>query len=156
MKGLWKENIGGWNHKDSKRKSQRRKNSIKDNGRQIIRIFDGYRRVQKTNPSIFRYENEETLTYTSKSIITGLMRVFVNEFNRSNKHIFMYNKPVSWRADLHKLYNDGRRRKIGQNMVNSSDRNYLHLWIVNGMKTGNWDNEIKTHAYSKSINWWVH
>jgi hypothetical protein len=33
MKGTWKENLGGWNHKDSKRKKQTRKHLLRDNGR---------------------------------------------------------------------------------------------------------------------------
>lgn len=33
MKGTWKQELGGWNHKDSRRKKQTRKNFLRDNGR---------------------------------------------------------------------------------------------------------------------------
>lgn len=33
MKGTWKENLGGWNHKDTRRKRQNRNHTLNDNGR---------------------------------------------------------------------------------------------------------------------------
>ena len=38
MNGLWKENLGGWNHKDSKRKKQSRNNTLRDKGRALLKI----------------------------------------------------------------------------------------------------------------------
>jgi len=65
MKGLWKENLGGWNHKDSKRKKQNRKHTLKDNGYYIVTSFDGYRNAnKKVNSEIFRYEIETIKTFT--------------------------------------------------------------------------------------------
>jgi len=40
MNGRWKENIGGWNHKDSKRKAQTRKNTLRDKARVLIHSVD--------------------------------------------------------------------------------------------------------------------
>lgn len=37
MKGLWKENLGSWNHKDTKRKKQTRKHTLKDNIKVLIK-----------------------------------------------------------------------------------------------------------------------
>jgi len=41
MQGLWKENVGGWNHKDSRRKKQTRNNTIRDKGRMLLRVYGG-------------------------------------------------------------------------------------------------------------------
>ena len=65
MKGLWKESVSGWNHKDSKRKKQNRKHTLKDNGLYIVKTFDGYRKKnRKTNPEIFRHETKTIKTFT--------------------------------------------------------------------------------------------
>jgi len=39
MKGAWKNDIGGWNHKDTKRKKQNHNHRLKDNGRLIYHKF---------------------------------------------------------------------------------------------------------------------
>lgn len=43
MNGLWKETVGGWNHKDSKRKRQTRKHLLRDKGRALLNTYDSYR-----------------------------------------------------------------------------------------------------------------
>ena len=64
---------------------------------------------------------------------------------------FIYNKPLpSWKVNT--FYNDGKRRKIGQKIANSIDRAKAKAYINNK----DWDAEIKTGAYSKSIAWLVH
>jgi len=62
MKGLWKENISGWNSKNTKRKKQTRKHTLKDNGRIINNLFN--KKSLKTK-KIFRIENkvENIMTY---------------------------------------------------------------------------------------------
>ena len=37
MQGLWKENLGGWNAKDCRRKSQSRNNTLRDKGRVLLK-----------------------------------------------------------------------------------------------------------------------
>ena len=37
MQGKWKNNVGGWNHKDSKRKKQTRNHLLKDRGLYLSR-----------------------------------------------------------------------------------------------------------------------
>lgn len=64
MKGSWKNNIGGWNHKDSKRKSQKRKHQLKDNGRAIYHIFNGWKRDKNCSDNLFRNEVEMEITFT--------------------------------------------------------------------------------------------
>ncbi len=76
MKGLWKENLGGWNAKDTKRKKQARNHTLKDNGYYVVTAFDGYRDSnKKVNDKVFRHETETELvkkgTYDSdKPIVT--------------------------------------------------------------------------------------
>lgn len=61
MKGLWKENVGGWNQKDSRRKKQVRNHSIRDNGKALIKKYDYNADV--SNPDVFRIETETVLVY---------------------------------------------------------------------------------------------
>jgi hypothetical protein len=85
MKGLWKESVSGWNHKDSKRKKQTRNNTLRDNGCYVIRTFDGYRNTnKKVNPEVFRNETETIRTFTggyseTKPIVTEvkIYRAFI-------------------------------------------------------------------------------
>jgi len=71
MKGLWKENLGGYNHKDTKRKKQTRKHSLKDNGNYIIRTFDGFKKSRDDLPEVFRNESYTVKIITNnKPIIT--------------------------------------------------------------------------------------
>ncbi len=64
---------------------------------------------------------------------------------------FLYNKPLPyWKRST--FYNDGKRRKIGQKIANSIDRSNIRKYITDG----DWNKEIKTGAYSKSIAWLVH
>ena len=39
MQGTWKEKVGGWNHKDTKRKKQTRKHILKDKVKPLIKKF---------------------------------------------------------------------------------------------------------------------
>ena len=58
MNGLWKETVGGWNHKDSKRKRQTRKHLLRDKGRALLNTYDSYRRrgSRREDVDIFRTE----------------------------------------------------------------------------------------------------
>ena len=57
MNGLWKETVGGWNHKDSKRKRQTRKHTLRDKGRALLHTYDSFRRgSKKEDDNIFREE----------------------------------------------------------------------------------------------------
>ena len=54
MKGSWKNSVGGWNLKDSKRKTQTRKNQLSDNGTYLY--YHG--EEANVSPSVYRNENE--------------------------------------------------------------------------------------------------
>lgn len=66
MNGYWKNSIGGWNHKDSKRKKQTRKNYIRDRGKILHKLFirDSKKRERLVNEDIYRVENEVTYIRT--------------------------------------------------------------------------------------------
>lgn len=73
-----------------------------------------------------------------------------SDFNSWYCKEYLYGKLLpDWKR--YTLYNDGRRRKYGQKMAHSKDRMRVKTWINNR----NWDTEISTHCYSKSISWWV-
>ncbi len=40
MNGLWKEELSGWNHKNSRRKKRTRKHYIRDNRSIILKNYD--------------------------------------------------------------------------------------------------------------------
>jgi len=144
MKGLWKENLGGWNAKDTKRKKQSRNHTLKDNGTYIIRTFDGYRdKNRKVNSDIFRYETETVLV---EKAIERKNKVIIKDYDKDGS--FIYNKPLSsWKRMT--FFNDGKRRKIAQKHAHSMDRQNIRKWIHDE----DWDAEVKTHALSKSIAW---
>jgi hypothetical protein len=263
MNGLWKENVGGWNHKDTRRKKQTRNNIFRDKGRALLKVYDTKNKMvtEKHDPNIYRHENEQVIVYKPRVMkplvqftnaykalieyISGYEEVFfeMNHFNgeevtvriykrmeaiKTMKYVNIYydeNEKSYWHKTMydvktrlplekslkldgtqrrslkmisqHKLslevkldwekekkyretelisefytydikeylygkllpnwkrytlYNDGKRRKIGQKIVNGTDRVIIRDWI----SKGDWDKVISTHAYSKSISWFVH
>lgn len=221
MQGLWKNSVGGWNHKDSKRKTQKRKHVIRDKGRALLNVDRRRRRKDENDGCVsIRYEGEVVFTppakvykqsgwieywnvrigkygwcgafattekvfqavrherggawcdaYTYEVLpnqneivplillekeeveYTNPIDVSKSWWHRSSNDelTFVYNKPL-YDFERWRLYNDGRRRKHGQNIAHSKDRASVRKWISNG----DWDAEIDTHALSKSISWWVH
>jgi len=68
-----------------------------------------------------------------------------------NQKEFFYGKILpDWKRGT--FYNDGKRRKHGQKLVNGILRASVRNWITKE----DWGAEIKTHAYSKSISWLIH
>jgi hypothetical protein len=266
MQGLWKENVSGWNHKDTRRKKQTRNNIFRDKGRVLFKVYDAKtkRITEKYDPDIYRRENEQVIVYkpdvteplvkitnaykarieiTSgykpeiyelqhnidgeivtreytrfvavKKRITMLVYFDENKTNQSwrsdvyyaydvqtrkpiwkilkmknpysrnyeilytektdievkldwekvkeyndkwnissfynyNIKEFLYGKFIpNWKRNT--LYNDGKRRKIGQDIANGSDRTIIRDWI----SKGDWDKVIPTHSLTKSIAWFV-
>lgn len=262
MNGLWKENVGGWNHKDTRRKKQTRKNIIRDKGRALLKVYNTKNKMfaGKYDPDIYRRENEQVIVYKPLIVkplvqftsaykalveyISGYKEVFfeMNHFNgeevtvrvykrmeaiKKMKYVDIYydeNENSYWRKTMYDvktrlplekslnldktqsrslklisqsklsfevkldwekvkkyretelisefytydnneylygkllpdwkrntLYNDGKRRKLGQKIANGSDRAIIRDWI----SKGDWDKVIPTHSYSKSIAWFV-
>lgn len=75
----------------------------------------------------------------------------LERFSSYNEKIFMFNKPVTFEADLNTAYRSSNRRKDAKKMVNRKDRSLCRQYISNQ----DWDKEIKTHSYSKSIAWYI-
>lgn len=250
MQGLWKENISGWNHKDSYRKLTKRKHNIKYKGRYYLKEFDKYSNRSHNNLKyntelevvvetkqkevytqakvynalikypdtytdirdnmgnllysttqhktvnclVYSFEHPEykirsltrngsessyliyedfgkdlpisawlssyeIIQFTETGIVKDYSEIKFNKtyfrkvgkpyrrFSSYNENMFLFGKPVTWKSDLNKLYNDGKRRKIGQDIVNGSDKTNLRNWL----SKSDWDTEIKTHGYSKSL-----
>ena len=276
MQGLWKENISGWNHKDTRRKRCTRKNILKDKGKAVYRrgeMSGTFRTSEKDFSEIYRTEGEylrvfdipkkefpkEAVVYkasvkykthfiddieeykrydwytkeyildtrvvrtwfydtkiiyvysdnvnsikrpnrwsvprynertelkeyfSGKDVYTLLGKwgtaiyapeikilsqtyikkdldwerarevyesYFTMEHTPYNQKKFLYNKPVTWEADLNRLWNGGSN-KWAKSYVNSKDRVAIRDWL----KKEDWDKEIPTHSYSKSISWLIH
>ncbi len=67
-----------------------------------------------------------------------------------NQKEFFYGKILpDWKRWT--FYNDGKRRKDGQKLVNGIERASIRNWIAKQ----DWDKEIKTNPYSKSIVWLI-
>jgi hypothetical protein len=74
----------------------------------------------------------------------------ISEFYTYDNNEYLYGKLLpDWKRNT--LYNDGKRRKLGQKIANGSDRAIIRDWI----SKGDWDKVIPTHSYSKSIAWFV-
>jgi len=59
MNGLWKEKLGGWNAKGCRRKSQSRKNTLRDKGRALIHAQDKRKDVGIWEEGDIEYINKE-------------------------------------------------------------------------------------------------
>lgn len=67
-----------------------------------------------------------------------------------NQKEFFYGKILpDWKRWT--FYNDGKRRKDGQKLINGIERASIRNWIAKQ----DWDKEIKTNPYSKSIAWLI-
>ena len=85
MNGLWKENIGGWNNKDTKRKKQSRKHILKDKGRALLKVYDSWFQEPKEDENIFREEGavlwiKEKSEYKKQNMIE-VCRVLVDNYD---------------------------------------------------------------------------
>ena len=156
MNGLWKEKLGGWNHKDSKRKKQTRNNMYRDRGRQLIHAFDGYNRVNLADETVFRIEKAQRITYDAGNYVSPYSgelipsKMVTRDFTHRSDKKFMYGKYLpNWK--WYTFFGDGKRRGIAQRYANSKDRLRLREWI----QKGDWDKDIPTHYLSKSIAWEV-
>lgn len=94
MTGLWKETVGGWNHKDSKRKRQTRKHTLRDKGRALLKTYDSFRSgSRKEDTDIFREEGvvEVVTVRENKSPIyesnVKKYRVCYPEVNEADKRL---------------------------------------------------------------------
>ncbi len=214
MQGQWKLNLGGWNSKDTKRKSQTRNQYLNDRGlyysrkepKKSVRLeyevekFDEepiYKksgwvetwRIETSNyiGKVRSYDspfvdyiyskNLRTAFYNGrwydeysgeeiKGDIKKLSFLWKEEIqyqiptkksrknyrNSSSKELlFVNNKPVpDWKR--WSFYNDGKRRKFAQKYANSMDRQNIRSWI----SKQDWEEELTTHALSKSIAWEIH
>jgi len=116
MKGEWKNNVSGWNHKDIKRKKQTHKNRLRDNGRVIYNKFNHYKSEKRVeaNPEVFRVETETVLvkkgTYNLDRPIVTKVKVFkvfvtwnqINDegnfiLNRREKCTHFWSKGTYWK-----------------------------------------------------------
>lgn len=139
MQGLWKENLGGWNHKDSKRKKQTRRNSFKDKAKGIASRhgcnfnfkFD-LNRTKKHRYSCYTLNGDETF------FLVGIYNI---NFKSHRDWITVYPESQGLRKNAQKLANRTTRAKLKQ-------------WI--SKKDYDMDIEIKTHSLQKSIAWEIH
>ena len=128
MKGLWKNNISGWNHKDFKRKKIKLKHYRIENGKWFIKNID-----------VIRLEkNKETRTKFSYSL---------NEIEDS-----IYNKRVIG-YEYYKLGLNGcsgsKHRGDATNHINAIRRMATRTYI----KKENWDKVFDYHGMKKTVDW---
>lgn len=139
MQGLWKEKLCGWNHKDSKRKKQTRRNSFKDKAQGIASRHGcnfGFKfdlnRTKKHRYSCYSVETNETFC------IKGIYGI-------------NFKSPRDW----YTVYPESQGlRKKAQKEANRTTRAKLKQWLTK--KDYNMDTEIKNHSLEKSIAWEIH
>ena len=128
MKGLWKENLCGYDRKGNKRKKQTRHYTLKDNVQAIVHTY-------RNNPELvdFRYESE----------IQGW---------RDSSTAFIYGKPLP--EDWWNIYGgmwQTKRRKYCQSFANRRGRRVTRDWI----SKADFETEIPSYMDEKSISWCV-
>ena len=139
MQGLWKEKLGGWNHKDSKRKKQTRRNSFKDKARGIASRhgsnfnfrFD-LNRTKKHRYSCYNIETNDTFS------IKGI-----------------YGINFKSARDWYTVYPETQGlRKRAQKLAHSITRAKLKNWIAK--KDYEMNTNVPTHSLEKSISYEIH
>lgn len=132
MHGLWKEKTGGWNNKDSKRKKQKRKHTLKDKGRAILKTYEWQtEKSKKVDKNKFRYENEQTITYIGSKFyrpqkIIEYSQVFRAEISFplvDENNNFIYKNGIQQHGFA--------RRFLYEDLNNSSYHSYNHYFIEN-------------------------
>lgn len=119
------------------------------------------RPLSKVLPNAGRYGAQYSITIKQKMTLMVPLPWEKDKEYRDTYHIddhlfynqkeFLYGKILpDWKRWT--FYNDGKRRKHGQKLVNGILRASVRNWITKE----DWDAEIKTHAYSKSISWLIH
>ena len=160
MQGLWKEELGGWNHKGSRRKKASRKDTLRDKRLAILQDFyhDG-----RNAKHITRIENEQTITWIGNrwgpvyplpkyadickiGFIIPLKGDEYNEWKGSYVHIKAYHKggPYNgmwYEADTDKTIRDFFNLSFQQSLL-IRDRN-IYIESTHGKKLLDWSEEIK-------------
>lgn len=134
MQGLWKENLRGWNHKDSKRKKQTRRHSFKDKAKGIATrhgssfkwTFD-LNRTKKHHYSCYTLNSDETFY---------LVGIYGINFKSHRDWVIVYPEAQGLRKNAQKLANRTTRAKLKQ-------------WL--SKKDYDMEIEIETHGLEKSI-----
>jgi len=139
MQGLWKDT---------------RKHMLKDKIKAIHSKFY----EDEDSIDVLEYKTKTDITYDSEKYYrvyrnvrqtVGDEKFITSKFDR--ERLFAYGKPLS--ENFWNEFGFYRcKRKEAQKIVNGMDRQNLRTFI----KNENWDAEIKTHAYSKSIAWMVY
>lgn len=92
MKGLWKEELSGWNHKDSKRKRQNRNHTIKDNLNELKKSLNSdyinNKNISKNELEIISYkDNYSNYIILNKNITLYLLDITYRDRKNKIKNI---------------------------------------------------------------------
>jgi hypothetical protein len=85
MQGLWKENVGSWNNKDSKRKKQNRKHTLKDKAKWHISHSSNWRNKKESPSTSIEGDIEitEDMVKVKKELCVGVYIIEVDNYNYS-------------------------------------------------------------------------
>ena len=144
MKGLWKNNLGGYNRKGSKRKKQTLSNHIRENARAVYRIYTTEKEEEphkKFDESIMREETQVMWTDYFND------RSYLYSFG----HEYIYNTMFKREMDNRISSTFSKTKKEFLRTVSKSTRASVRQWIFNA----NWDAERDIPIYEKDISYWL-
>ena len=165
MKGNWKNNIGGWNTKDTRRKKQTHNNRLRDDGKYVIKTFDTYKEAnKKINKNVFRHDTE-TILITKGSYrvnkpivnVTNVFEIYIswNKINDDGDYILDYIEDVkrTYSNGIFKrnIYlKEGRYIKVYPD-PNSNNININNIYYVEGTTINLLDYLGLTHKQKRSV-----
>ena len=134
MQGRWKEKIGGYDAKGTKRKRHTRKNTLKDKEKVFITKFN-FKKI----------DNDVIQDESNKYELVG------DEYDPSGieSKIHIYGK-LRVNTYSHKLiFSSTKRRKVLKKIANRTTRAKMKSWL--SKKDYEMDTEPKSHGLQKSI-----
>ena len=98
MNGLWKEELSGWNHKNSRRKKRIRKHHIRDKYKLIIKSIN-YEYLYGKAP----YQSNRSVKFAQKMIhrqVRVSLREWINKADwEKERKALSYEKSLAWYLD---------------------------------------------------------
>lgn len=160
MQGRWKEELGGWNHKGSKRKRQTRNQTLKDKAKAIIRTFDDSTKVDET---MYRSDGEVAFTYSygekeEKVSFIDIYKVSVQ--SKTDVELCIYNTgdtrlAFEVRGVWYDYYTKSELDKsVSMTLSHVGRESFVDTLPIKPQRTGSWRDFGDDFIYNKPFHRW--
>lgn len=129
MKGLWKNNLSGWNNKDTKRKSQTFSQYRKENAKSLFRTFSS--RYNRNTPKL-----------------KGRVIPFID---LEDCHIIYGKEVMGWEYQTFGL--DGSSGSKHRKRVRKDIKRVENAAVSKWIKKGDWEEVLDYRGIKKTVSW---